>query len=996
MAKMFQRQQLKNNVLTEDTKRLQDMAYASNYGISRDFILKHEDIVNKSSKAIMDVLVGYGVTDVTNTTNSLQYLNSVVARSIRFKTQNEFGDLLNPAVTDPVTGIKEITPLGNIDFTEQQIIDDFSKLYSGFFAITNEYKGVVDLIPKIGKAIENICRDILSVSELTGRIFNKIYDTQDDLPLSKDEKMRIANITDIIQEQIIDKNHLEDKMKAWVQESVICGVKPIAFIPYDYIIRQMKTLNKYDKNLNIDVDRFSQKVSSHESAPICSTESQRNTFYRDCIEERLEDIVKDKSSESAITESTESILDGILDDVIVDQYASDCESLFENGYKNVQPRKTRVMQDNELYASRHNGKFSIESENELKLLETMEKNYSEIHEKYTNLSQDERRKEARAGLKKLARYIDERIDVVKPGASSAFIAQKVMNQKDRYSQFYNLGENYLMAEGLKRKKENKKLRSGGNGVIGDPDADSSELGKDCLIIPYSPQSVIPININGEYMGFYCIEYENVMGPQWRKRQKAGSFTDFLKQYGFGDDASFVRGSSPLVAFGGQDPLENNLYSPMNMYNFSLNQFLFGGSEDNEHRYDIMKTITLRVLSHRLHDPDLADNKIFKDAVMTMLRNDYLCHKKVQFTFIPPEYMVYMTYQVDEDGIPKSILDGTLLWCYLYLSSIISSAMIKLMKASDKEKYEVEVGLIKNAGYTIDELQRVLSTRTLYSSGMFGSLASVVKNAGNYQRLIIPVVNGEKVYDVSPVEHMNDISVDDQYTNDLLSNILSKIYINSGMMSEMEGVDFASQFAWKNADYRDSIVTAQHNYEHHITKALRLLVNYSPLETYNSKVEALNHDKANETRKETAIDLSKVEVELNIPTMLNMHGIQELVDASKQTAQTLSEAMGIDGSASSQHEMAKAKLFQKKIIQKYANNVEWSDLEKLMAEAEAEAPAEVARQNRFAKLDELAMNQQGGEDPNGAAGGDMSGMDGMNMGGSTDDIGGGDMGGDVSF
>jgi hypothetical protein len=281
--------------------------------------------------------------------------------------------------------------------------------------------------------------------------------------------------------------------------------------------------------------------------------------------------------------------------------------------------------------------------------------------------------------------------------------------------------------------------------------------------------------------------------------------------------------------------------------------------------------------------------------------------------------------------------------------------------------------------------------------MFGSLASVVKNSGNYQRLNIPVVNGEKVYDVSPVEHMNDISVDDQYTNDLLSNILSKIYINSGMMSEMEGVDFASQFAWKNADYRDSIVTAQHNYEQHITKALKLLVNYSPLETFNSKVEAINHKKANETRKETAIDISKVKVELNIPTMLNMHGIQELVDASKQTAQTLSEAMGIDGSASSQHEMAKAKLFQKKIIQKYANNVEWSDLEKLMAEAEAEAPAEVARQNRFAKLDELAMNQQG-EDPNGGAGGDMSGMgSGMDdMGGSTDDMGGGDMGGDVAF
>ena len=68
----------------------------------------------------------------------------------------------------------------------------------------------------------------------------------------------------------------------------------------------------------------------------------------------------------------------------------------------------------------------------------------------------------------------------------------------------------------------------------------------------------------------------------------------------------------------------------------------------------------------------------------------------------------------------------------------------------------------------------------------------------------------------------------------------------------------------------------------------------------------------------------------------------------------------------------------------------------MAEAEAEAPAEVARQNRFAKLDELAMNQQG-DDSNGGVGGDM-GMNGMDdMGGSTDDMsGGGDMGGDVSF
>ena len=58
-------------------------------------------------------------------------------------------------------------------------------------------------------------------------------------------------------------------------------------------------------------------------------------------------------------------------------------------------------------------------------------------------------------MKQLARFIDDHIDVVKSGASSAFIANKIMNQKDRYNKFYDLGKNYYMAEGIKESKNNK-------------------------------------------------------------------------------------------------------------------------------------------------------------------------------------------------------------------------------------------------------------------------------------------------------------------------------------------------------------------------------------------------------------------------------------------------------------------------------------------------------------------------------------------------------------
>ena len=384
--------------------------------------------------------------------------------------------------------------------------------------------------------------------------------------------------------------------------------------------------------------------------------------------------------------------------------------------------------------------------------------------------------------------------------------------------------------------------------------------------------------------------------------------------------------------------------------------IFRSSEDQ--RFDIMKIVTLRVLAHRLRDPDLADNKSFKDAVMALLRNDCLTKKKVQFTFIPPEYMCYMTYQVDDNGVPKSILDGTLLWAYMYISSILSSAMIKMLKSADKEKYEVSVGLLKNAGYTIDELQRVLSTRNIYSSNMFGSLSSVIKNAGTYQRMIIPVFNDKKLYDVTQIENINNVSPDDDFTGKLLQSILGKIYINSGMQGSFDSPQFAHEFAYQNIEYRSNIIEEQANYEKHFTKIIKILANYSALTTYNSKAEIADvNDK--EKHNNGDIDISKIKVELNISTMMSMSNVTEVLDQAKNVANSIAEMLNLaDGSAV---ETARNTIFKRKLIEKYANIIEWAEIEKMLAEAEIKAPQLVNHQKKLAKID--AKLQEEDEDEN---------------------------------
>jgi hypothetical protein len=642
----------------------------------------------------------------------------------------------------------------------------------------------------------------------------------------------------------------------------------------------------------------------------------------------------------------------------------------------------------------------------------------EKQEKVKELTRDERISLARQGLKEFVEYIDEHIKVPKRESSGAILAEKILREKDRYDTLYDLGRNYKIAENLKKQgyTDPNKIKEDSIGVF---DAKSS-LGKECLIVPYAAESVIPININGEYLGFYCLEYEHIMGDSWRKRRRAGSFTDYIKQQGIGDDGMFLGANFSLNGYGGIDPLENNLYSPTSLYNYNTSSYLNGGMDGNSdnRRFDTMKTIITRVLAHRLHDPDLVDNKAFKDAIMHLLRNDLLVKNKVQFTYVPPEYMCYITWKTDDGGLPVSILAGTLYDAYLHISSKTASGMIKLLKSGDKEKYEIDVGLNKNLGYSVDELQRVLSTRNVYSQSMFSNLSTVIKAAGNYQRLIIPVIKGNKLYDVTQIEHMNDLSPDDEFTNQRLQSILSKIYYNNGMFSELDNVDFAKQLFTRNLEYSACIKDGQFNYNPYGTKIIRILTTYSSLPTYNSMIEDLkqtiNKNKATnlssgiqqdilednikeDIDNENSIDIACIELELNMPSYLQMLTITDTIDTAKTMANSIAEAYGQSGGNAIDE--ATTDLFKLKLIKKFTTNIDWVTVDEYRREAIAEAKSIAADKVKTATIDEHIQNPSESqtdiaeEPPSDSLGGeeDMSGGGGegegnMDMSGGGDDLG----------
>ncbi|MDR1502258.1 MAG: hypothetical protein LBT43_07375, partial [Prevotella sp.] len=148
--------------LLEGIEEIQDAIFASNTGLSRKFVEKNDKQIQISNAAVANVLQGYGYGVVGNNANSISELANIVQQSL-ITSRNTRTDLI-PKEKEDVSGIRMLTPMGNIDMAEQEIINASASLYQSFLNKTSEDRGVTELIPEVKRAIENIIRDIVNVS----------------------------------------------------------------------------------------------------------------------------------------------------------------------------------------------------------------------------------------------------------------------------------------------------------------------------------------------------------------------------------------------------------------------------------------------------------------------------------------------------------------------------------------------------------------------------------------------------------------------------------------------------------------------------------------------------------------------------------------------------------------------------------------------------------------------------------------------------------------
>jgi hypothetical protein len=871
--------------------------------------------------------------------NPMEELSHIIRRTLRYSHTETAPNNENRTTPSGIRGIE----FDSLNPGEVEIISSFSRLLESSFALMPEYRNVVKLIPELQRVLSIVSRDILNRDEFDKRAIKNVY-----APASLD-KEQVTEINETIDREVIDRYDLEDKLRLWVKQSLIEGAHPVAVFPYEDVMTQLMSVP-------------GARVRTDESGTLLDVDLDPRLASKAIYSEKIFS-KESRSLETADWASLEYAQQKAIDDIIGDDIADD---FFAEKYRAVEHVIQRAQRESF---------FSEESAINNDAVDLLRKKLDEK-------SDDDRRLAMKKNLAPLVEMIDDGVEIVDPNRVAYAIAKKDIAMRSKYKSG-DKGLNSanhspimeLVAPDLAERRSHNK------GISGDEDSEElmkklkkTGLSKEVLLVEYDPELVIPVIIGNRHVGYYVLEYEAYYGADWKARKRVGSFTEMIKGTGFGSDANTTNTVNTMTS--DSDPLSSSLFSPIPMYSGSTMMNTMG-LVDEDRKNETLKRIALRTIAHRLNDPTLAEDKKFKDAVMSLMRNGYIVNKKIMITYIPAENMVYFAREIDKDGLPVSILDGTLLRCYMYLSSTISSLMIKLMKSADKEKLLINMGMTKQLNFALTEIEKSLSTRNVHVQSLFDNVGTVIRNASTYQRVKIPVVNGEQLYDLQGMERVNDISIDDEFTDKVLQSILLKMGVPPSVLNMLNETEFSRSILMQNLEYRANIVDQQSVYERDVQKMLSLIIRYAGI-AYKTT------DKADKSKLiEKPIDVKDIKVTFNTPNYLNVANIGEQMSQSEQLVETFTRIFYGD-SQDKPLDQEKVRLFRAALYKRHTNSIDWTWFDKQIEQIEIDAPISLLKKQKAIKQD--AGIAKAGEDTPDAGGIDESAEGG-------DESMGGDAGGD---
>lgn len=361
------------------------------------------------------------------------------------------------------------------------------------------------------------------------------------------------------------------------------------------------------------------------------------------------------------------------------------------------------------------------------------------------------------------------------------------------------------------------------------------------------------------------------------------------------------------------------------------------------------------------------NPQFKTMILDILKtNDILQHSsKLNIIYIPPHQMIHFK---DGSGVyGKSVLDDIIVLAKIYMATLMSNIMVRILRGTDKRMWKFEVGLEDDIQEEVDAVIRDVSQRDV-NLGTLQDIDYIFNTMGQFDDYVIPTYGGEEPLELEIMDKQ-DIDLEDPFLEKLEKQIHGTVGVPSSFIDAIEEIELAKSLSMMHQKFLRRVVSKQKAYTKAITKLYRLLYeNEYPDDIAAEDVSSSSGArviKDTDRDMENQFDMSLLFITFPSPASLNMANIidqfQNADDVVQKIVTTLYGEDDPTFAGEDDPELAEEKYKATKarvkygLMRKYVTSIDWDDIEKIRKEYTKDIEEEfIEKSNKIKDTDDTEV------------------------------------------
>lgn len=374
------------------------------------------------------------------------------------------------------------------------------------------------------------------------------------------------------------------------------------------------------------------------------------------------------------------------------------------------------------------------------------------------------------------------------------------------------------------------------------------------------------------------------------------------------------------------------------HNFRSSKHMDVNTQNVKAKTKLITDVFVRKIAKKLNKEFLMNHQEFKNTIYNLLKMDYITKKKVKIVFLQPNEVFHFYPKLQSDGYGESMLKNSMFLGMIYVSTLITTLMMKLIRSPQKRVFYVETGGDEDYEGVINDFVKNLKTTDMKIVGK--DINTVLNSIGAFHDVFIPKIDGNAPIEYDTMDGL-DANLSDDFLEYLLTNLVDSTGVPPSFIQSSAEIDFSKEISMQNAKFVRTTSSLQKVLVNPMSGMVRTLYTNE----YKYKDNHLN-----------TVDINEIKVSLPKPISLMLSTINEQIQGVKDLTEYASSVYL--GENNEDEELKKE--FSMKVAREFFPSLDWNRLDKIFEESKTSS----AKKKVETKLSTTSDDSSGDNDDSG--------------------------------